>query len=243
MIEAHHLIKSYRSRRVLQRLDLTVKRGEIVALVGHNGVGKTTLIRILATLARADAGSVHIDGISTASDAAAARQKIGVVLHSPMAYANLSARENLRFFSRLYDVPNPDERIEQLLEEFHLSSRTDELVRTFSRGMQGRLTIARALLHRPDCLMMDEPYTGLDHHSARQLDALLKKKLDEGISILMATHDLERIFDVATRVDVLHQGKIVFSSPVCQITPQQLLEQYQAFNPALDLPFAARGSK
>ena len=229
MIKVDHLSKTFGHRRVLQSLELSVGRGEIVALIGMNGAGKTTLVRTLATLSRPDAGSVHINGVSTTRDPITVRRNIGVVLHAPMLYPNLTCKENLHFYSRLYALDAVEKRISALLAAVDLESRTGDRVSTFSRGMQQRLSIARAMLHDPQCLLLDEVFTGLDQGSSALLDDLLKQKAKEGNAILFTTHDIERIFNLASRVDILHRGKIIFSIPVKSINPQQLSDLYQEF--------------
>ena len=169
-IEARHLVKNFGSRRVLRGLDLVVNPGEIVALIGMNGAGKTTLMRILSTLSNPDAGRLLLNGIPVRENAVEVRRQIGAVLHAPMLYSNLTAAENLRFYCKLFDLKDADERIRASLETVNLAARGSDLVRTYSRGMQQRLAIARALIHQPRVLFMDEPYTGLDQASAERLD-------------------------------------------------------------------------
>jgi len=150
MLNAVNLTRSFGNRQVLRGLSLTVEPAEIVSLVGINGAGKTTLLRVLANLLRPEQGMVRFGSYTPLNAPAEYRRHIGVVMHTSMLYDNLSARENLRFFSRLYQIADSDKRIRQVLEMVALNSRADELVRTFSRGMQQRLAIARALLHDPD---------------------------------------------------------------------------------------------
>lgn len=227
MIEASNLVKNFGNRRVLRGLDLAAGPGEIVALIGMNGAGKSTLMRILATLSRPDAGKLFLGGVSVKEKPIEVRRKIGVVLHAPMLYGNLTGEENLRFFCRLFDLPNPEERINTVLTSVNLVQRSSDLVRTYSRGMQQRLSIARSLLHEPQLLLMDEPYTGLDQTSSERLDLLIKDYARNGGTVLLATHDLQGMFQVATRVDILHQGRIAFSTPVDELTTSHLAEQYR----------------
>lgn len=226
MIEAHHLVKNFGSRRVLRGLDLLVNPGEIAALIGMNGAGKTTLMRILSTLTTPDAGRLLLNGLPVRENPVEVRRQIGAVLHAPMLYSNLTAAENLHFYCRLFDLPGADARIRTSLEAVNLSARGSDLVRTYSRGMQQRLAIARALIHQPRILFMDEPYTGLDQNSAERLDDLMREFARNGGTVLLATHDLERIFQAATRVDILHQGRIAQSTPVSEVTLAQLAEKY-----------------
>lgn len=226
MLTASNLYKSFGSRRVLRGVNLELDRGEVVALIGVNGAGKSTLLRILSTLTRADGGKISLDGNPIHKDPIRVRQQIGVVLHAPMLYGSLTGRENLRFFSRLFGIVDSENRISQMLDEMNLTSRAEDLVRTYSRGMQQRLSIARALLHDPEFLLMDEPLTGLDDDSIGRLNQYLKRAAQLGKSILFATHDLERVCELATRVDTLHRGTIRDSRPIEGITPEKLRERY-----------------
>ncbi len=226
MLTASNLYKSFGSRRVLRGVNIKVDRGEIVSLIGVNGAGKSTLLRILSTLTRPDGGRISLNGLSFDKDPIHIRQQLGVVLHSPMLYGSLTARENLRFFSQLFGVVDSEKRISMILDEMNLSSRANDLVRTYSRGMQQRLSIARSLLHEPEYLIMDEPLTGLDDDSIQRLNQYLKHAAQQGKAILFATHDLERACELATRADILHRGVISDSLPIDGITPEKLREHY-----------------
>lgn len=241
MIQAQQISKSYGRRKVLQGLDLSVEPGEIVALIGLNGAGKTTLIRALATLVKPDSGKIEIDMMVPTRDPGPIRARLGVVLHASMLYANLTCRENLQFYARMYDLAHSTDRVERLLSQMDLRTRADDRVVTFSRGMQQRLSVARALLHDPKYLLMDEVFTGLDQRFISSLPDLMRQQASEGKGILFTTHELERVFSVATRVDVLHRGRILFSHPVESITPAQLLDQYQAIT--FDLAVTLDGSR
>lgn len=227
MITVSHLYKSFGYRKVLQDINLSIQEGEVVALIGRNGAGKTTLVRILSTLARADRGDFSIHNLSMKEDASALRAQIGVVLHSAMLYPNLTCRENLRFYSRLYNIADPDSRIDRMLEAVDLTLRADDRLVTLSRGMQQRLSIARALLHDPSFFLLDEVYTGLDQTFSASLDELLIAASKTGKTILFTTHDPDRILKIATRVDILHNGRIVDSSPVDGLTTVELNERYR----------------
>src|SRR5688572_26592069 len=194
LIETRALVKAYGLVPVLRKLDLAIEKGAFVALLGPNGSGKSTLIRLLAGLSRPTSGTILIGGWELPREAAAVRAQIGLVSHKALLYENLTARENLTFFSRLYNLSNRDTaaRIPELLNRVGLGKRGDDLVRTYSRGMQQRLSIARALLHQPHVLLMDEPYTGLDQDASLILDELLIRAHQDGHTILMATHQLDR---------------------------------------------------
>lgn len=227
MLQAVNLFKSFGNRKVLRGLNLTVEAGEIVALIGVNGAGKSTLMRILATLTKPDAGRVSLESILVNQDPISARARIGVVLHAPMIYGNLTGRENLLFFSRAFAITDPAQRISQVLEEVNLTSRSDDLVRTYSRGMQQRLSIARSLLHDPSLLLMDEPLTGLDDDSITRLHATIRSAARRGKAILFATHDLDHACELATRVDILHLGTIRESLTAEKISSGALRETFR----------------
>ncbi len=215
MIEAKGLIKVFGLRPVLRGVDLSIGPGQFLALFGPNGAGKTTLLRILATLTRPTGGSVMVAGHSLPAEAAAVRGLIGVVTHQPLVYGDLSAEENLRFYARMYGLDGSDRqaRIEEMLKMVGLSKRRGDIVRTFSRGMQQRLSIARAILHDPPVLLLDEPYTGLDQAAAATLDDILREVAGRGRTILMTTHDLQRGLALADQVAILSKGVIAYQSP------------------------------
>ncbi len=228
MIQVRRLVKRFGLRVVLRGVDLEVQAGEFVALLGPNGAGKTTLLRILATLSRPNQGDVRLAGYRLPGQAAAARRYLGLVSHQPLLYGDLTAEQNLRFYARLYGVPRAAERIAALLERVGLAARRRDPVRTFSRGMQQRLAIARALLHDPRILLLDEPYTGLDQDAAARLDDLLRRIAAEGRTVLMASHNLPRVAALASRFVVLTRGRIAASVPRDQISDQDLLDFYRA---------------
>lgn len=228
LIDVQALVKSYDLLPVLRKLNLGVERGEFVALLGPNGSGKSTLIRLLCGLSRPNAGVIRVGGWELPREAYAVRAQIGLVSHKPLLYENLSARENLLFFSRLYNMPRSkaDARIAELLAQVGLSKRADSLMRTFSRGMQQRLTIARALLHNPDILLFDEPYTGLDQDASAVLDGLLRALHSEGRTILMSTHDLPRAAELASRVVILSRGVVGYDAPTRELDALRLAAIY-----------------
>lgn len=227
MITASRVEKSFSQRKVLRGVDFSLNGGEIVALIGLNGAGKTTLIRVLSSLLKPDSGLVKVDELSLKDDPSSVRRKLGVVLHSSMLYGNLTARENLDFYARLFGLEGRKTFISDLLTTIDLVSRADDRVNTFSRGMQQRLSIARALIHNPAYLLMDEVFTGLDERFINDLISMVKAKAAEGKGILFSTHDLDLVFSVATRVDILHRGRIVFSQPAHDLDPRSLLDVYQ----------------
>jgi heme exporter protein A len=209
MIRVRGLIKSFGAHVVLQGIDLDVRRGECLALVGPNGAGKTTLLRILAALSRPTAGTVRVGETNLEDGAIPIRRQIGFLSHEPLLYGDLSAEENLRFYGRMYDVADLKERTSLLLHEVGLERSRYDLVRTFSRGMKQRLSIARALLHDPPVLLLDEPYTGLDRQAARMLDTVLSDAGLRSRTVVLTTHNLERGLGMCRRVALLIGGRLV----------------------------------
>ncbi len=212
MIEVRKLVKLFGSKKVLRGLDLEVRAGEFVALLGPNGAGKTTFLRILASLSRPTVGDVCVAGYRLPGQAAAVRSRLGFVSHMPLLYGDLTAEENLRFFGQMYSVPGLEARTSEVLDLVGLAARRRDLVRTFSRGMQQRLAIGRAILHDPDVLLFDEPHTGLDQDACDMLDRVLRDVAASGRTVVMTSHDLARIESLATRFDVLTRGTIVAST-------------------------------
>ena len=211
MIEVRSLVKTFGLKPVLRGLHLHLEPGEFVALLGPNGAGKTTLLRILASLARPSLGEVRLAGHRLPGEAAAVRRILGVVSHQPLLYGDLTAEENLRFYARLYSVEDPRRRIDEILEMVGLDRRRRDRVREYSRGMQQRLAIGRAVLHDPLILLFDEPHTGLDQEASAMLDGVLRQVAGRGRTVLMTSHDLLRAADLATRIDILSGGVIARS--------------------------------
>jgi heme exporter protein A len=226
VITTHGLGKRFGYRWVLESVDLKVGAGELVALLGPNGAGKSTLLRILASLSLPTFGEVKLAGFHFPLQAAEARALIGFVGHKPMLYEDLSASQNLTFYANLYGVKRPGARVGQLLKLFDLDPRQHEPVRTFSRGWQQRLALARAMLHRPKVLLLDEPHSGLDREATTILDETLRALAKSGVAILMATHDLQRAQRLAQRVDALASGRLVASWPRSRINSAQFPAHY-----------------
>ncbi len=213
-LTARGLTKHFGPAVALAGVDLRVATGEFVVLVGPNGAGKTTLLRLLATLARPTAGELRIAGLDPQREGRAVRRHLGFLSHQTLLYEALTARQNLAFYARLYALEDAEVRIETLLHRVDLWPRRDDLVRTYSRGMQQRLAVARAVLHRPSILLLDEPYTGLDPLAAEQLTLLLAELTEEGTTVLLTTHTLEPVRLAGQRVVVLNGGRIVHDGAV-----------------------------
>jgi heme exporter protein A len=227
MIEVKKLVKRFGLKVILRGLDFSVEAGEFVALLGPNGAGKTTFLRILATLSRPSMGQVKVAGHQLPHEAAQVRAKLGVVSHLPLLYPDLTAEENLHFYGRMYGVGNMEARITEVLEMVGLENRRKDLVRTFSRGMQQRLAIGRAVIHDPQVMLFDEPYTGLDQDASEMLDDVLRSVAAEGRTVVMTSHDLARAEDLATRFDILSRGVITASATRKDLRKTNLLSYYK----------------
>ena len=227
MITANSLTKQFGPLMALRGIDLDIRPGEFATIVGPNGAGKTTLLRILATLSRPTHGHVSIAGHALPKGADEARRQIGLLSHQPLLYGDLTAEENLRFFGAMYDVPNLNVRIDQLFDQVNLADRRRDRARTFSRGMQQRLAIARALLHDPAVLLLDEPFTGLDPQASDRLEQLLHTLNDGSRTVVMTIHDLERGWALCTRALVIARGKIVFEARTADLDAATFRSEYR----------------
>jgi len=227
MIAVKKLIKRFGMKTVLRGLDFEAQPGEFVALLGPNGAGKTTFLRILASLSRPSMGEVRIAGYQLPRHAAQVRARLGVVSHLPLLYGDLTAEENLRFYARMYNLAGSQARITEVLEMVGLTNRRRDLVREFSRGMQQRLAIGRAVLHDPEVMLFDEPYTGLDQDASVMLDDVLRTVAAQGRTVVMTSHDLARAEDLATRFDILSRGVITDSAGPADLQNTNLLTFYK----------------
>ena len=227
MIEVKKLVKRFGLKPVLRGLDFHVEAGEFVALLGPNGAGKTTFLRILASLSRPSLGTVKVAGHTLPHESAQVRARLGVVSHMPLLYPDLTAEENLDFYARMYGIVNAAPRITEVLRMVGLEHRRKDLVRTFSRGMQQRLAIGRAVIHDPEVVLFDEPYTGLDQDASEMLDGVLRSVAAKGRTVVMTSHDLARAEDLATRFDILSRGVIAASAKRSDFKNSNLLDFYK----------------
>ncbi|HLH62578.1 MAG TPA: heme ABC exporter ATP-binding protein CcmA [Ktedonobacteraceae bacterium] len=221
------LKKSYTFKPILRGVDLDLCRGERVALLGANGTGKTTLLRILAGLTKPDAGSVTINGMDIVHDALQARYRVGFVAHQPYLYDELTALENLVFFGRMYNVNEVHERAVALLNKVGLARRARERVSALSHGQAQRLSLARALLHSPPLLLLDEPDTGLDEGGNELLADILNEHSERGGATLFTTHNLEHALSWSDRIAILHAGRIVYTRETEGLELEDLQETYR----------------
>jgi heme ABC exporter ATP-binding subunit CcmA len=208
-IQAVGITRRYAGVLALRDIDLTLERGERLALTGPNAAGKTTLIRVLATALRPSAGTLSIMGVDAVRHPTHARRLIGVVGHQPYLYGELTARENLRFYARLYRVAEVEDRVARVIAEVGLDERADEPVRNLSRGLQQRASLARALVHDPRLLLLDEPETGLDVAAQATLGQLLVDWAGAGRSVVLASHRLDLAQELTDRTLALDRGAAV----------------------------------
>jgi heme exporter protein A len=213
LLEGRGLRRSFGGLRVLRGVDLTVRAGEAVVVAGPSGAGKTTLLRLLAGLTRPESGEVRVLGRPLRGDGGEARRAIGFVSHQSLLYDDLTLAQNLTFTARLYTLPNPAGAARAALESAGLSSRADDSPRRLSRGLTQRASIARALLHQPRVLLLDEPFTALDSAAAERLRAELARQMAAGLGMVVVTHRLSEVWELATRVAVLSDGRWACDEP------------------------------
>lgn len=226
LLEAVALEKWFGHQPAVNGVSFALAAGEFLTLFGPNGAGKTTLLRLLAGSLRPTSGEVRLAGVQLDRDEHAWRRRIGVLSHQTFLYGQLTAAENLRFYARLYGLDEVDGRVEQHLVEVGLQDRRDAQVRTLSRGMQQRLALARTLLHDPDLVLLDEPYTGLDPHAARMLRRVLEKLKDGRRTVVLVTHNISQGLELADRVAVQVAGRWVSDEPRSAIDPADFEHVY-----------------
>ncbi len=210
-LAAIDLGRHFGRRKALAQISFECAAGEIVGVLGPNGAGKSTLLSILATLLAPSTGRVEYGCHTAAAGGAALRARLGLLGHDLYLYPELTARENLMFFAKLYGLDRPAERVHDSLDEAGLATRADDQVMGFSRGMRQKVALERALLHRPRLLLLDEPFTGLDQASAAALVSRLRAHQAAGCLVIVATHDLDVVDGLLTRVLFLRNGRLVGS--------------------------------
>lgn len=206
-IEAAALVRAFGARRAVDGLSFALAPGDCLALFGPNGAGKTTALRLLAGLLTPTSGAASIGGVPLPRPEARAR--VGLISHRGMLYEALTARENVRFSAELHGLPDVEGAVQRALETLRVADRADVAVRALSRGLQQRVAIARAIVHGPDVLLADEPYTGLDEQGGAALTALLRERRDAGAALIVVTHHLHEGLALATHAAVMRGGRFV----------------------------------
>jgi heme ABC exporter ATP-binding subunit CcmA len=226
-LEIHGVKKSFGLKPILRGIDLSLHAGERMALLGANGAGKTTLLRILAGLTRSSAGRITIDGLDLMQQTREIRRKVGFVAHQPYLYDDLSALENLLFFARMYAVEQPQVRSTLLLQRVGMGKKARERVGSLSRGQLQRLALARALLHDPQLLLLDEPDTGLDQDGLALLTELLAEHHAQGGTQLFTTHDLGAAMGRSDQVVMLSNGRVAYQRETASLEDASIRQIYQ----------------
>lgn len=223
-IELTDLSRHFGRRKAVSRVSLSLRAGDILGLLGPNGAGKSTLLGMLATLVAPTTGVIRYGGVTAAEGGARIRSRIGVLAHELHLYPDLTARQNLEFFARLYGLPI-DGLVTHALESAGLGDRGEDQVASFSRGMRQRLALERALLHRPRLLLLDEPFTGLDDKAVRIVAERLKRVASEGAIVVLATHDLDVADGLITRMAVVRGGRLLSDG----VASAGVRQQYRAW--------------
>jgi len=226
-LEVRELTRAFGVRRALDGVSFELPPYAFLSIFGPNGAGKTTLVKVLTTLLNPTSGNAKVLGLDVVADAVEMRKRIGLISHNPLLYPDLTAEENLLFFSEMYDVPDSRGRVTELLEAVELDHRRLDLTRTFSRGMLQRLSIARALLHRPEVIFLDEPYSGLDPHAMDILDGLIAQIRGEH-TFVMISHDLDKGLELCSHALILARGKVVLYEPREAIDDAAFRETYRS---------------
>jgi ABC-2 type transport system ATP-binding protein/heme exporter protein A len=225
LISIEHLYKSFGNFSVLKDINLEVERGDFLTIFGPNGAGKTTLMKILSTLISPTMGRVVVDGFDVRENPLEVRRRIGVISHETYLYHELTAVENLRFYGHMYDVEDLEKRIREVILQVGLKYRENDRVGTFSRGMKQRLAIARAIIHSPEILLLDEPYTGLDQHASAIFDDIMQQLDAKHTTQIMISHDIERGLKLCNRALILNNGSFVHNVARDEI---KSLEEYRS---------------
>jgi heme exporter protein A len=226
VVHAEGLVRSFGGRRVVDSVSFTLRGGDCLALFGPNGAGKTTLLRLVAGLLAPAQGTVQVNGVSI-REGAAARAQVGLVSHASMLYGALTVRENVELAARLYGLAEPAEAAQAALALMKVDDRADAPARTLSRGLQQRVSIARAMVHQPRLLLCDEPYTGLDDAGSAALTAVLNERREAGAALLLVTHNLTEGLALATQAAIMRRGRFVRHEARELLDPSAYQSQYR----------------
>jgi heme exporter protein A len=225
-VKVQGLTKLFGNRHVLRGIDLSVSSGENLVIFGPNGAGKTTLVKILATLLRPSSGSVWLDGVDIRDKAAQIRHRISLVTHQTFLYDNLTIYENLKFYGKMYGILDVEQRIREVISWVKLESRLHDRAGTLSHGMQQRASIARAVLHNPSILLLDEPEVGLDPQAVTVIRDILGNINAGGRTVVMTTHNLGQGLELADSVIILNRGQIVYRAAKQETSKDSLQQIY-----------------
>lgn len=236
-IRLDKVTKKYGHVEALKGVSFELQKGDFLTVLGPNGAGKSTLLKILSTQTRPTTGDLVFEGTPVKKLTDDYRSNFGVISHQPFLYENLSAEENLRFYGKIYNVPNLNDRIKQLLEKVELTRRKDDPIRTYSRGMLQRISIARALVHDPDLIFLDEPYTGLDQHASHMLTNILLDQFEHHKTIVLVTHNLSLGYSLASKIGIMSRGNFALFDEKANIAEADFEKTY------LDVVAATKGEK
>jgi heme exporter protein A len=227
MIEIKKLTKQADNKLILRGIDLSITQGETVAILGPNGAGKSTLLKVLATLIKPTSGLVKINGLDLKKDHIEVKKMFGYLPHSSLLYDHYTPIENLVFFGNLYGVKDVEDRARKLVNEVGLSFFINEPVKNFSRGMIQRIAIARAIIHEPKIMLLDEPHTGLDQGAISILNNVVLSMKEKGCTTLMVTHDFKQAAEICDRIIIVKNGKIADDFKIDSQSLSLVSEKYQ----------------
>jgi len=227
VIEINKLTKQADNKLILRGVDLSIKQGETVAILGPNGAGKSTLLKVLATLIKPTSGDIKINGLDVKKDHIEVKKLFGYLPHSSLLYDHYTPLENLVFFGELYGVKDVENKARELVKEVGLSFFINEPVKNFSRGMIQRIAIARAIIHEPKIMLLDEPHTGLDQGAISILNNVVLSMKDKGCTTLMVTHDFKQAAEICDRIIIIKNGKIANDFKINNESLGLITEKYQ----------------
>jgi heme exporter protein A len=227
IIDTSKLGKQFGRLYALRSISLSVQSGEFVTIFGRNGAGKTTFLRIVSSLVRSYTGEVRLFGRDLKKTGEETRARIGFLSHESLLYRDLTVADNLFFYARLYGVQPVVDRVEQLIARVGLTDKRDTATRALSRGMKQRLSLARAFIHEPDLILLDEPYTGLDEHACEILDDVMDEFTAGGGTVVLTTHNIERGLKRSHRVLVFDRGSVVHQTSTSGIDPEEFRMKYR----------------
>lgn len=226
LISLKSVNKNYGHIKALSDINLEIKSGDAIAIFGENGAGKSTILKIMSLQTKPSSGDFLFYGKKSKDLEDKFKINFGVISHNSFLYENLSAFENLMFYGSLYNVSNLENKINTLLKRLDIYKRKDDQIRTYSRGMQQKVSIARSLLHSPKILFLDEPYSGLDNIASNNLTNILKEELDNNITLILITHNLDIGYDIANKFLILNKGKIVLNENKENIDKRNFTDRY-----------------